>query len=62
MPAGDTLLLLEQKQTIFITLSELVSYGVVCISNLNCDEIQKLAFLNSQMGMKIPHVNEYCPI
>lgn len=62
MPGGGTLLRLEQKYTISINLSELVSYRVVCISNLTCDEIQKLTFLNSQMGMKIPNVNNYCPI
>ena len=59
VPGGDTLLLLEQKYIISINLCELVSCRVICISNLICDEIQKLIFLNSQMAMKIPHVNKY---
>ena len=62
VPAGDTLLLLEQKYIISINLCELVSRRVICISNLICDEIQKLIFLNSQMAMKIPRVNKYCHV
>ena len=59
VPGGDTFLLLEQKYIISINLFELVSHRVICFSNLICDEIQKLIFLNSQMWMKIPHVNKY---